>query len=300
MSMEIFAVVVTYNPNILKLKEFIYSLTSLNSIVKAIIVDNGSNNNQELLSLGSENTEILSLSENLGIAHAQNIGIKKSISDGAKYIIFFDQDSLIEEKFIISLFDDLKSVSNSGDKIAAIGPRFIDENKGFYFPALRFNKHGLIDKISVENISSPVEVSFLISSGTLMSVAALNDIGLMKEEFFIDFVDTEWCFRAISLGYKIYMSEQAVMKHSIGDDTLKIYNFNIPVHSGFRRYYRIRNLFFMWRMPYIPKILVAKLMVTNFLIQVLLFLLKDKKWDYIKFYVKAVKDGLKESYNYKV
>lgn len=40
------------------------------------------------------------------------------------------------------------------EKIAAIGPRFVDESKGFYFPALRFNKYGLIDKISVENISN--------------------------------------------------------------------------------------------------------------------------------------------------
>ena len=70
-------------------------------------------------------------------------------------------------------------------KIAAIGPRFIDENKGFYFPALRFNKYGLIDKISVEDIKVPTEVSFLISSGTLVSVDSLKSIGFMKEEFLL-------------------------------------------------------------------------------------------------------------------
>jgi len=296
--MNIVAVIVTYNPNIDCLRALLDSLHS--SCVNIIIVDNDSTNGAFKNTTFMSNVELLSLNKNEGIAFAQNVGIEKAIKIDADYILFFDQDSNVSNHFVDDLMRDYRKIDDTQEKIAAIGPRFIDENKGFYFPALRFNKHGLIDKISVENISSPVEVSFLISSGTLMSVAALNDIGLMKEEFFIDFVDTEWCFRAISMGYKIYMSEQAVMKHSIGDDTLKIYNFNIPVHSGFRRYYRIRNLFFMWRMPYIPKILVAKLMVTNFLIQVLLFLLKDKKWDYIKFYVKAVKDGLKESYNYKV
>lgn len=296
--MNIVAVIVTYNPNIDCLRVLLDNLN--NSCVSIIIVDNYSTNEAFKNTAFKSNVELLSLSKNQGIAFAQNVGIEKAIKIDADYILFFDQDSNVSNHFVDDLMSDYRKIYATHDKIAAIGPRFIDENKGFYFPALRFNKHGLIDKISVENISTPIEVSFLISSGTLISVEALKDIGLMKEEFFIDFVDTEWCFRAISMGYKIYMSEQAVMKHSIGDDTLKIYNFNIPVHSGFRRYYRVRNLFFMWKMPYIPKILVAKLMVTNFLIQVLLFLLKDKKWDYIKFYVKAIKDGLKESHNYKV
>ena len=293
---KIVSVIVTFNPEENRLNKLVSLL--IDSQVTVVIVDNNSQKNFIL----EEQKYFFkySLNENLGIAYAQNIGIKKSIELGASHILFFDQDSHISDHFVDNLMSDYLKIYATHEKIAAIGPRFIDKNKGFYFPALRFNKYGLIDKISVEDIKVPTEVSFLISSGTLVSVNSLKSIGFMKEEFFIDFVDTEWCFRAISMGYKLYMSERAVMKHSIGDDTLKIYNFNIPVHSGFRRYYRIRNLFFMWKMPYIPKILVAKLMVTNFLIQVLLFLLKDKKLDYIKFYLKAIKDGVKQSKDYRV
>ncbi|MCO8068296.1 glycosyltransferase family 2 protein [Acinetobacter schindleri] len=295
--MNIFAVIVTYNPDIYKISTLVQSL--LVDCVRVIVVDNCSSNFNHEFDFNND-IEIISLNKNFGIAYAQNIGINKAIALKAESIIFFDQDSNITDGFIGNLILGFKKIQSIDENIAAIGPRFIDEKKGFYFPALRFNKHGLIDKISVENISSPVEVSFLISSGTLVSVDALNDIGLMKEEFFIDFVDTEWCFRALSKGYKIYMSERAVMKHSIGDDTLKIYKFNIPVHSGFRRYYRIRNLFFMWKMSYIPKVLIIKLMITNFIIQILLFLIKDKKKEYLKFYIKAVKDGLKQSKDYQV
>lgn len=293
---KIVSVIVTFNPEENRLNKLVSLL--IDSQVTVVIVDNNSQKNFFL----EEQKYFFkySLNENLGIAYAQNIGIKKSIELGASHILFFDQDSHISDHFVDNLMSDYLKIYATHEEIAAIGPRFIDKNKGFYFPALRFNKYGLIDKISVEDIKVPTEVSFLISSGTLVSVDSLKSIGFMKEEFFIDFVDTEWCFRAISMGYKLYMSERAVMKHSIGDDTLKIYNFNIPVHSGFRRYYRVRNLFFMWKMPYIPKILVAKLMVTNFLIQVLLFLLKDKKLDYIKFYLKAIKDGVKQSKDYRV
>ena len=294
-------IIITYNPDIGKVNSLIQSIV-LNKDSCVIVVDNKSLNIKDFSNLFTIENVVHSvfLEDNLGIAFAQNMGIKKAIELGASHILFFDQDSKISNNFVEDLISDYEKISVENTKIAAIGPRFIDENKGFYFPALRFNKYGLIDKISVEDIKVPTEVSFLISSGTLVSVDSLKSIGFMKEEFFIDFVDTEWCFRALSMGYKIYMSEKAIMKHSIGDDTLKIFNFNIPVHSGFRRYYRIRNLFFMWKMPYIPKVLVAKLMVTNFVIQILLFLLKDKKLDYIKFYLQAIKDGVKQSKDYRV
>lgn len=295
--MKIFSIIVCYNPK----KETIINLINILvlSKINTIIIDNNSTDLSYQKELSS-NCSVINLKINLGIAKAQNIGIENAVKLGADNIIFFDQDSSVCDNFVNDLISDYNKMNLSYEFFAAIGPRFVDEKKGFYFPALKFNNHGLIDKISVENISEPIEVSFLISSGTLVSVKALKEIGLMREEFFIDFVDTEWCFRALSKGYKLYMSEKAVMRHSIGDDTLKIANFNIPVHSGFRRYYRIRNLFFMWKMPYIPKILVAKLMVTNFGIQILLLLTKNKKADYIKYYIKAIRDGLRQSKNYRV
>lgn len=287
--------IVTFNPILENLEALIKSEKN-----DVIIVDNASSN-QEILNKklsNFDNVVIISLSENKGIAYAQNLAIKYAVEKRIKFILFFDQDSHIDQFFVDKLSLTFNEIFVKDPKIAAIGPRFKDETKGFFFPALKFNKFGLIDKISVENIKSPIEVSFLISSGTLVSMAALKDIGYMKEEFFIDYVDTEWCFRAISKGYKLFMSEKAIMEHSIGDDTIKLLNFKIPVHSGYRRYYRIRNLFFMWKMQYIPKILIVKLMITNFAIQILLIIFKSKKLDYIKYYFKAIKDGINQSRNY--
>lgn len=296
--MKIFSIIVCYNPDFDRLNNLLKKLND--SDLGIILIDNGSNSIKKYDDFIFDNFFLIKSIDNSGIAHAQNLGILKAIELNADSIIFFDQDSTIDNSFIDSLIYDFKKVESTFNDFAAIGPRFLDEKKGFYFPALKFNKSGLIDKISVENIKSPIEVSFLISSGTLVSINALKDIGLMRDEFFIDFVDTEWCFRALSKGYKLFMSEKAIMKHSIGDDTLRIANFNIPVHSGFRRYYRIRNLFFMWKMPYVPRILVIKLMITNFGIQILLLLTRNNKADYIKYYIKAIRDGLKQSKNYRV
>lgn len=293
-------IIVTFNPDRNNLLKLINLLK--NQLGYICVVDNCSTNKvvDDLIFNSIENLEVFILSDNYGIAYAQNVGIEKVIQHNANYVLFFDQDSSVESNFVQDLYEDYKKVKDQGVNIAVIGPRFIDERYNFYYPGLKLNSMGLIDKFDVSNITFPCEVSVLISSGTFVSVDALKNIGSMREEFFIDFVDTEWCFRALSKGYNIYISQKAFMKHNIGDDVVRIFNFNIPVHSAFRRYYRIRNLFFMWKISYIPKILTSKLMVSNFIHQILLVLLKDKKLDYIKYYYKAIKDGIKQSRGYHV
>ena len=196
--MNIFAVIVTYNPNLENLNKLIGSIKA--NGVEPIIVDNNSLNLESFC-----NNIFLKLNDNEGIAKAQNIGSLEAIARGAEYIIYFDQDSTISNNFIIMLAKDFIEIQKHDSKISAIGPRFVDERHDFYYPALKLNKFGLLDKIDTTNILEPIEVSILISSGTLVSISSLQNIGLMKEEFFIDFVDTEWCFRALSCGYTIYL-----------------------------------------------------------------------------------------------
>lgn len=293
--MKIFSIIVCYNPDFHRLNNLLEKLKESN--LGVILIDNGSNLTHQYDNIFFDSFFLIKSNDNLGIARAQNLGIMKAIDLNAESIIFFDQDSTIDSDFIDNLICDFKKIQTISNDVAAIGPRFLDEKKGFYFPALKFNTRGLIDKILVENINEPIEVSFLISSGTLVFVKALKEIGLMREEFFIDFVDTEWCFRALSKGYKLYMSDKAIMKHSVGEDTLRFLNFNIPIHSGYRRYYRLRNLFFMYNMQHIPKKLTIRLFIVNSIHQLIFILIKRNKWDYIKYYVKAIIDGLEQSKN---
>ncbi|WP_303275457.1 glycosyltransferase family 2 protein [Acinetobacter soli] len=289
---EIFVIIVTYNPNLINLSKLINNVFSTKTSI--IVVDNGSNKD-----FFFENIELIKLNKNYGIAYAQNVGIIRAIDLKAEYIFFFDQDSFVDNNFIGDLYEEFIKIRNLNFNIAAIGPRFFDEKYSFWSPALVLNKYGFIDKIDISNINSLIEVSVIISSGSMVSVSALKNIGYMNEKFFIDYVDTEWCLRAINNGYKIFLSENVKMSHSVGEATIRFLGYTCPVHSGFRRYYRVRNLFLMWKMSYIPKILILKLMVTNFFIQILLILLKDKKRDYIKFYLKAIKDGFKEARHFK-
>jgi rhamnosyltransferase len=93
-----------------------------------------------------------------------------------------------------------------------------------------------------------VPVDLLISSGALIAKKALDSVGLMREELFVDQVDTDWFLRARSRGWSIFGVCAAKMEHSLGDRTLRIWIGrwrDIPVHSPLRHYYAFRNGVFL-------------------------------------------------------
>lgn len=285
--MNIFALIVAYNPNLENLFFLINVLNSQN--ISTVLIDNNSINKKDL-ELSPANFNIF-LDENMGIAKAQNIGIQLAKEKLAEYVIFFDQDSTIPDNYINNLMDDYKQLENQGLKIGAIGPRFIDDRHGFYYKTINLSKFGFRKKMDVSKITQPIHSSLLISSGSLISVETLKNVGLMRENYFIDYVDTEWCIRAEATGYKNYMSSKAVMRHTIGDKILRFGFFNVPVHSPFRRYYRVRNAIFMFKEPHIPFLLFFREMIFNFLHQLILVLSEKDKKAYINSYIKGIRDG---------
>lgn len=100
-----------------------------------------------------------------------------------------------------------------------------------------------------------IRADFLISSGSLISLSALNAIGDMDETLFIDHIDTEWCLRAQSKGFQIYGICEAIMLHTLGDKQIRIWWKrwrSISCHQPFRYYYMFRNSALLWQRANIP------------------------------------------------
>jgi rhamnosyltransferase len=92
--------------------------------------------------------------------------------------------------------------------------------------------------------SSWEEVESVITSGSLARLSTLDRIGAFRDEFFIDYVDSEYCFRARAKGYRVIKTRQPLMSHAIGASTrhaiLGIHKWTSN-HSADRRYYMARN-----------------------------------------------------------
>lgn len=235
---KVFAVVVSFNSDIQHLHEQLKRL--MEQVEHIVWVDNCSS-----VFLGGIFGEVIPekihpiwLDQNFGIAVAQNIGIKWAMEHGASYILLMDDDSLPDLNMVENLFNAL--ITNP-EAAAAGAFHFDPRREGEGMPFHRFKK-GKFHKLTCFHHNQLLEVDDVIASGCLIPVEVLKKVGLMREDFFIDWVDTEWCWRARANGYKIYGVCSALLEHSLGDKVVKILGREIPVHAPWRHYYQSRNL----------------------------------------------------------
>lgn len=287
--MKIGAIIVTFNPDIDNLSGLISRLLLQN--IKIVIVDNGSKS----FNLVTNNYELIRLNENKGIASAQNIGIQYLLSEEVDYIIFFDQDSEIDNKFIGNLFNEFLYIKNNIDsKILAIGPRLYNENNDYFYKITNVNFWGFRKHLDVSNISQSVEATIIISSGSLVSVKDLLKVGFMRDNLFIDYVDIEWCFRAKGMGFHCYVAHNVIIKHRIGDYDLNINKSPRSVHSAFRKYFQMRNAILLLNISSVPKLFALKEILGHILFSLrLIYLIKKSRRQYSIALLKGIRDGLR-------
>lgn len=254
MNERILSIVVTYNPDCEPLG------LALNALEKqacdTLIVDNGSSNFAQIEQTisGLASTSLMSQEQNIGLGAAHNIGIKHARDEGYSYLLIMDQDSVPLDNMVANLVSAHKLKSLKA-KVSAVGVTYLNANNGsesFFvrFGTLKFVRNYCNDKDN----DGCIEADFLISSGSLVSIKAIDAIGEMDEGLFIDHVDTEWFLRAKSKDFKAYGVCNAVMQHGLGDSTHTISlggrQRNVPQHKPFRYYYMFRNSVLLYKRGY--------------------------------------------------
>jgi rhamnosyltransferase len=229
---DVCAIVVTYHPD----AAFPIRLNSVSPQVGTIvIVDNGSDDAERNMlreAASDPKIDLVFNPENLGLARALNIGIQRAATLGYSWVLLLDQDSRVDPDMVCTLLGIQASFPNR-ERLAVVGSNYCDVTK---------RTPGAIGH---ESLGDPwEEVEFVITSGSLLPLAAYFAIGPFREEFFIDYVDEDYCRRAKAMGYRVIRSRKHLMSHAIGSPALhkmfwvKKWTTN---HSPDRRYYIARN-----------------------------------------------------------
>jgi rhamnosyltransferase len=191
---------------------------------------------------------------NLGVAAAQNLGIRRAIEVGADAVVFLDQDSLPRPDMVRVLADACAGLIADGRCVAACGPRYHEPGSDDLSGFVRLGCLGL-RLVTPPAPGAAVECAFLISSGMLVPMETLKQTGFMEEDLFIDHVDTEWCFRAAEHGFSCFGIGSAVMEHELGRQRKKLWLGRwrqIPDHPPERYFYLVRNTLWLSLRDYIP------------------------------------------------
>ena len=249
------AIVVTYNPDVTALLKL---LGQLNKETDFLVIDNGTTGIAQLadsITVYNRCVELVRLPNNEGLAKALNRGIDWAARHDKEFVFLFDQDSSLCDLFVsrmITAYRDASKLSTKG--IAAIGPRIINPQTMRQTPFKLFNRLLLRSDRHFARSKSHFQADFLITSGTLLALEHITAIGGMKESYFIDNVDLEWCFRAKSLGFNLVGTDDAVLYHAIGERSPSplVRAGIIAQHNPNRTYYSSRNRTHLYSVKYSP------------------------------------------------
>lgn len=242
------AVIVTYEPALDALGRLIAAVSP--QVDSLIVVDNGSGGEfGRWLAEQAPAARLTALGGNYGIARAQNVGIETARAERADYVLLLDQDSVPAPDMAARLVEAAEAKRAEGVRVAAVGPRYEDARQMNPIPFIRVE--GLrLERLTCASPAAVVEVDYLIASGCLIPMEALDAVGGMREDLFIDYVDIEWGLRAQRKGYRSFGACAARMSHALGDEPVYFRKRYIPVHSPLRHYYHFRNAVWLYRQPW--------------------------------------------------
>jgi rhamnosyltransferase len=221
---QVCAILVSYHPDAELPRRAARILEQAGALV---IVDNGSGEEtqQMLRHIAADARVSLVLNiANLGVASALNLGVEQARAAGFAWVLLLDQDSDLHDGMLASLIE-VRAAYPEPPRVAVIGAGFGEETRAV--PSAAWE-----------------EVESVITSGSLIPLAVHAALGPFRDEFFIDYVDSEYCFRARAQGYLVIRTSEPLMSHTIGAPT-RHEVLGKPKwttnHSPDRRYYIARN-----------------------------------------------------------
>ena len=226
--MKIAATVILYYPDENVIENI---LSYINSVEKLYLVDNTETPSKLITDNLKRFTGAVYIhdGENKGIAARLNHVSDLALKDGFGWLLTMDQDSSFGENTFIIYLNCLTSFENKGN-VSMFGINHVKESDA--------------------HICNAVNVNHLITSGSVLNLRLVNEIGGFDEKLFIDEVDFEYCLRSVAKGFGIIQFTNIFLTHNLGQ-TSQHRSFKTTkltsrvLHSPVRMYYMTRNFLYV-------------------------------------------------------
>jgi GT2 family glycosyltransferase len=257
-AMDLSIIIVNYRTRELTLACIASVYASITSYdFEIILIDNASHDGM-IAAANEQFPEVITIAntDNLGFSKANNQGIR--IAQG-RYVLLLNSDTIVQQdtlQTMLRFMDENPTVGASGCKIVlpdgsldkACKRGFPTPSASFYyafgfsklFPNIpRFNQYqlGYLDP----DQSYPIDS--LVGAFMLIRREAIEQVGMLDEEFFMYGEDIDWCYRIKQAGWVNYYYPQTQIVHHKGASSRRkpykiIYEFHRAMILFHNKHYR--------------------------------------------------------------
>lgn len=190
---------------------------STHQAIEIIIVDNASADDSLVqLRAALPKAHIIANPINSGFAGACNIGIRQAVQMGCEYIFLLNNDALAQEGTVAKLVQASKTKEDS----ALLGSVLVYIASGTYQffgsrtgSVVRQPEFLTFEKDATLLSQDFIETDFIVGAAFFIPVRVLDRIGPFDESFFLNYEETDFCYRARDAGIPSFIVPASVVHH---------------------------------------------------------------------------------------
>ncbi len=179
---------------------------------RVYLVDNASEDGSIEMTLERyPEVTVIRMPQNLGYCMAYNLAMPYAFSDGCEWVIWANNDILVET----GCLTELARAVRSDPSIGIAGPAFLawDRDEPNYYMV---GKHPRAIKSMEERSSNPIDVDWVEGSFLMVSRECVEAIGSLDPYLFFYWEETDFCRRARHQGWRVVLVPNALARHYAG------------------------------------------------------------------------------------
>jgi GT2 family glycosyltransferase len=185
-----------------------------------IVVDNTTADDpahEDLASRVGPGVEVVATGDNLGYAGGNNVGIRLALDRRTEFVLLLNPDTVVHPDTISGLLAAAESVPDA----AILGPRVlrpdgrIASDGGTVDPARSGAVSHLNEGATPASVAPaiPYDVDYVTGCCLLLRSSAIEDAGLLPEEWFLYFEETDFCLRVQEAGWRTVVDPSVGVTH---------------------------------------------------------------------------------------
>jgi len=254
---------------------------------EVVIIDNGS---KDKFQVSDSKIKVIYNKENLGFSGGNNIGIKYALENNTDYVLLLNNDTIVSKDFLSKMVE----VAENNNSYGIIGPKIYhyEEKDRIWFAGGKinwlYNKGTMVGYNEIDNgqYDQPKiqKTDYITGCCALIKGEVIEKIGLIPEEYFLYYEDTDWSLRAQKQGYECLFVPKASIWHKGSKSSI--------AESPSYIYYHIRNGLIMAKKyaPWYIKPFVHLDILFRIKKQIFKYIFLPKKRIWAKYILLGIKD----------
>jgi len=230
---------------------------------QVFVVDNGSSDGSiSLVELSYPNVKLISNTENLGFAAANNQALRLVDS---RFVVLLNPDTVVGSGALDAMIDFFERY----DDAWAVGPAMVSGDGSVHYTGVAFpsNWNILVESVFLDRLfpksrllgahkqtyeprQEPRAVDYVQGACLMVKSKAIEKVGLLDERFFMYFEEVDWCYRIKKAGGEVWYYPMASVVHLGGDefghfDERRLVYYYLSLLLFYRKHYQTYRLFLL-------------------------------------------------------